>query len=122
MFFTFPPPLLQDITWILFRTVTFWLILLVIVLAVAPKFIGVAEKWEARGTVEAFSTATCFASAVAAIAIGLSPIVGAFAAGMALAGSKVIVRVRDFTEKLSMLFSPIFFAVIGAQFIICGRS
>ena len=42
--------------------------------------------------------------------------VGAFAAGMALAGSKVIVRVRDYIEKLSMLFSPIFFAVIGAQF------
>jgi Kef-type K+ transport system membrane component KefB len=110
------PPLLQDLTWILFRTVAFWLVLLVIVLTVAPKFVGVAERWETRGTVEAFSTATCFASAVAAIIVGLSPIVGAFAAGMALAGSKVIVRVRDYIEKLSILFSPIFFAVIGAQF------
>jgi Kef-type K+ transport system membrane component KefB len=110
------PPLLQDISWILFRTVAFWLVLLVIVLAVAPKFVGVAERWETRGIVEAFSTATCFGSAVAAIVVGLSPIVGAFAAGMALAGSKVIVRVRDYIEKLSMLFSPIFFAVIGAEF------
>jgi len=62
------------------------------------------------------STAVCFGSAVTAALIGLSPIVGAFAAGMAVAGSKVIARVRDYIDKLSLLFSPIFFAVIGAQF------
>ena len=35
---------------------------------------------------------------------------------MALAGSRVIARIRDYTERLSILFSPIFFAVIGAEF------
>ena len=55
-------------------------------------------------------------TAVIAALIGLSPIVGAFAAGMALAGSRLIARVRDYTERLSILFSPIFFAVIGAEF------
>jgi len=105
-----------DIVWLLSRTIIFWIILLALVLKIAPRIVGAAERWKAKGTVETFSTATCFGSAIAAAAIGLSPIVGAFAAGMALAGSRVIARIRDYTERLSILFSPIFFAVIGAEF------
>ncbi|MGC8849984.1 MAG: cation:proton antiporter, partial [Candidatus Bathyarchaeia archaeon] len=105
-----------DAIWILARTIIFWIILLAAVLKIAPRIVGVAERLRARGTVETLSTATCFGSAIAAAAIGLSPIVGAFAAGMALASSKVIARIRDYTERLSILFSPIFFAVIGAEF------
>lgn len=105
-----------DVIWLLSRTIIFWIILLAVVLKIAPRIVGVAERWKARGTVETISTATCFGSAIAAAAIGLSPIVGAFAAGMALAGSRVIARIRDYTERLSILFSPIFFAVIGAEF------
>lgn len=115
-------PQFFDVTWILFRTVAFWLILLAITLTVAPRVMRAAEWWRARGTVEVVATATCFGSAVAAAAIGLSPIVGAFAAGMAIAGSKVIARIRDYIDRLSMLFSPIFFAVIGAQFNINALS
>jgi len=105
-----------DIFWILFRTIAFWLILLGIMLKFAPRIIGVASRWRARGSIEAIATSICFGSAVIASIIGLSPLVGAFAAGMALASSKVIVRVRDYIDKLGLLFSPIFFAVIGAQF------
>ncbi|MEM2123338.1 MAG: cation:proton antiporter [Candidatus Bathyarchaeia archaeon] len=107
---------LFDVIWLLSRAVILWIILLASVLAVAPRIVGVAERWKVRGTVETFSTATCFGSAVAAAAMGLSPIVGAFAAGMALASSRVIGRIRDYIERLSILFSPIFFAVIGAEF------
>jgi len=105
-----------DIFWILFRTIAFWLILLGIMLKLAPRIIGMASRWRARGSIEAIATSICFGSAVIASIIGLSPLVGAFAAGMALASSKVIVRVRDYIDKLGLLFSPIFFAVIGAQF------
>ncbi len=110
------PPRPFEIAWLLFRTIAFWLLLLASTLTVAPRLVRVAEWWKARGTVEVFATATCFGSAVAAAAIGLSPIVGAFAAGMAIASSRVIARVRDYIEMLSILFSPIFFAFIGAQF------
>jgi Kef-type K+ transport system membrane component KefB len=41
---------------------------------------------------------------------------------MAIASSRVIARIRDYIERLSMLFSPIFFAVIGAQFNINALS
>ena len=34
---------------------------------------------------------------------------------MALASSNIIVRIRDFIGKISLIFSPIFFAVIGAE-------
>ena len=115
-------PLPSEIAWILFRTLAFWLLLMAVVLTIAPRLITRAERWKARGTVEVVATATCFGSAVAATAIGLSPIVGAFAAGMAIASSRMLARVRDYIEKLSILFSPIFFAYIGAQFNIKALS
>jgi Kef-type K+ transport system membrane component KefB len=115
-------PLPSEIAWILFRTLAFWLLLMAIVLAIAPRLITRAERWRARGTVEVVATATCFGSAVAATTIGLSPIVGAFAAGMAIASSRMLARVRDYIEKLGILFSPIFFAYIGAQFNIKALS
>ncbi|WP_455368194.1 cation:proton antiporter domain-containing protein [[Eubacterium] cellulosolvens] len=115
-------PLFFDVVWILARTVAFWLLLLAVVLIIAPRAVGVAERWRSRGTVEMFATALCFGSSVSAALIGLSPIVGAFAAGMALASSKVLARVRDYIDKLSLLFGPIFFAYVGAQFNIRALS
>jgi Na+:H+ antiporter len=43
--------------------------------------------------------------------MGLSPIVGAFAAGMAVASTTLI----KYVEKLQIIFAPLFFAIIGAQ-------
>lgn len=111
-----------DIAWLLFRTIVFWLLLLASMLVIAPRVVGAMERWRTREAVEVFSTATCFGSAVAATVIGLSPIIGAFAAGMALASSRVIARVREYIKKLSTLFAPIFFAVIGAEFNIRALS
>jgi Kef-type K+ transport system membrane component KefB len=47
--------------------------------------------------------------------VGLSPIVGAFAVGMAVASTHLIKRIERYTEKLGMIFAPLFFAIIGAQ-------
>ena len=41
---------------------------------------------------------------------------GAFAAGMAVASSKAIEKIRDYTKKISVVFSPVFFGLAGAQF------
>lgn len=109
-----PKPL--ELTLLLTKGLLFWFLLMVIVLIVGPRAVGMAARWKAKGTVEAVSTAVCFGSAVGAASIGLSPIVGAFSAGMALASSRVLPRIKDYVEKLSMVFSPIFFAIIGAAF------
>ena len=44
-----------------------------------------------------------------------SPIVGAFAVGMALSSTKVFEKVEGYVSKLSLIFAPFFFAFIGAQ-------
>jgi Kef-type K+ transport system membrane component KefB len=109
-----PSPL--NLVLILLKAVLFWFLLTMAIVFLAPRFISIAARWEAKGTVEAVSTAICFGSAIGAASIGLSPIVGSYAAGMALAESHIITRIKEYIEKLAMVFSPIFFAVIGAQF------
>jgi Kef-type K+ transport system membrane component KefB len=47
--------------------------------------------------------------------IGLSPIIDAFAVGMAVASTKIIKQVEEFAHKLQLIFATLFFAIIGAQ-------
>ncbi|RMF29938.1 MAG: cation:proton antiporter, partial [Candidatus Nitrosothermus koennekii] len=46
---------------------------------------------------------------------GLSPIVGAFAAGMALTTTNIVKRLEEYVAKLEFIFAPLFFTIIGAQ-------
>jgi Kef-type K+ transport system membrane component KefB len=79
-----------------------------------------ARIWRTPGSIEAVVTAFFFGMAALAAAIGLSPIVGAFAAGMGLAGANIAARMREYVEKLEVIFRPLFFAVIGAQVNLAG--
>jgi len=97
------------------KILVLWLGLLVGLVYSVPRLLRLIPRWRAEGTVEAASTAVCFGSASMAFVAGLSPIVGSYAAGMALAGSGAIEKVKEYIEKVNMIFSPIFFAVIGAQ-------
>ena len=45
----------------------------------------------------------------------LSPIVGTFAAGMALAGSRYKHQIEIFISHIRIIFAPLFFAYVGAQ-------
>jgi len=96
-------------------------VLLGISILVGPRLTG-ARLWRTPGSVEAVVTALFFGLAAFAGAIGLSPIVGAFAAGMGVAGANVASRLRDYAEKLEFIFRPLFFAVIGAQVNLVGIS
>jgi Kef-type K+ transport system membrane component KefB len=60
-------------------------------------------------------TAAFFAAAGIAAFLGLSPIVGAFAVGMAVASTRIIKQVHEYVDKLQIIFAPLFFAIIGAQ-------
>lgn len=104
-----------EATWVLLRTLGLWLGLLLSVVYVGSRLLTLSRKWVARGTIEMAATALCFGSAALSAAIGLHPIVGAFCAGMAIAESKVLAQVREYIGKVSLVFSPIFFAVIGAR-------
>ena len=92
-----------------------WLAMTVFAAIVLPRIINLTSKGK-EGTVEAAATASCFGASALAAVLGLSPIVGAFAAGMAVASSKTIEKIRDYTKKISVIFSPVFFGLAGAQF------
>ncbi|MGH9972475.1 MAG: cation:proton antiporter [Nitrososphaeraceae archaeon] len=50
----------------------------------------------------------------------MSPIVGAFSVGMAVASTKIVKRVEEYVDKLEIIFAPLFFAIIGAQVNLTG--
>jgi Kef-type K+ transport system membrane component KefB len=113
-------PSIPEVIFLLARTLGLWLILLLGIVFFGSRFVNIAERGRAAGTIEVVATSLCFGSAALAAYLGLHPIVGAFAAGMAVAGTNVLVRVREYIGKINLIFSPIFFAVIGAQLNLFG--
>lgn len=92
----------------------FFAVMLVASVLVIPKIIT-PRLWKAKGSVEGIATASFFGAAALAGSIGLSPIVGAFAVGMALSTTKVFEKVENYIGKIGLIFAPLFFAIIGAQ-------
>ncbi len=96
-----------------------FLVLVAVSLIVAPR-ITTSRVWRAPGSIEAVVTALFFGMAALSAVLGLSPIVGSFAVGMALAGAHIAQRMHDYVEKLQFIFRPMFFAVIGSQVNLSG--
>ncbi|MCW3999226.1 MAG: cation:proton antiporter [Candidatus Bathyarchaeota archaeon] len=102
---------------VIVESLAIWLAMVVSASLVIPKLINLtASKGKSEETVEAAATASCFGAAALAAYIGLSPIVGAYAAGMAMASSKRIDKIRHYSKKITVIFSPVFFALAGAAF------
>src|SRR3989337_2560510 len=74
---------IMNITITILQVLGFFAIILVAAVLLIPKFIT-PRLWKAKGSVEGIATASFFGTAALAGLIGLSPIVGAFAVGMAL--------------------------------------
>ncbi|MCL4519383.1 MAG: cation:proton antiporter, partial [Thaumarchaeota archaeon] len=108
-------PSLVDIITKLSTIVVLWLAMLLALVFLIPPFLRLIPSWRVEGTEEAASTVICFGSASLAAILGLSPIVGAYAAGMGLAGSRSLTTVKKYIEKINIIFAPVFFAVIGAS-------
>lgn len=92
----------------------FFAVMLIVAVLVIPKLVT-PRLWKAKGSVEGIATASFFGAAALAGSIGLSPIVGAFAVGMALSTTKVFEKVENYIGKIGLIFAPLFFAIIGAQ-------
>ncbi len=82
---------------------------------VVPRILHVEKLWKSKGSIEGITTASFFGAAAISAFVGLSPIVGAFAVGMAVSSTKIIKRVEEYVDKLEIIFAPLFFAIIGAQ-------
>jgi Kef-type K+ transport system membrane component KefB len=126
---------LVDIGLITVKAVGFWLALTVLGVFVVSKVIdwlcprteclkcGVSSNLplapgehctlKCNGTQEASMIAMCFGFAYTMAIAGLAPILGAFAAGMSVAETRIRDTIQDVTEKINFIMAPLFFVVIG---------
>jgi Kef-type K+ transport system membrane component KefB len=113
-------PNIIEIIFLIIKVLGIFVALLAGAVVIIPRILHADRLWKSRGSIEGIVTASFFgASAISAI-VGLSPIVGAFAVGMAVASTKIIGRVEEYVEKLEIIFAPLFFAIIGAQVNLTG--
>lgn len=75
-----------------------------------------------KGAQESSVIAMCFGFAYLALLAGLSPILGAFAAGMSIAETKILPTIQEVTEKINFVMAPLFFVVIGAMVDLRGMN
>jgi Kef-type K+ transport system membrane component KefB len=108
-------PNIVDITFLILKILGIFAALLIATIFIIPRVLHVERLWKSKGSVEGITTAAFFAAAGIAAAVGLSPIVGAFAVGMAVASTRVIKQMEGYVSKLEIIFAPLFFAIIGAQ-------
>jgi Kef-type K+ transport system membrane component KefB len=113
-------PNIFDIIFLILKILGIFTALLIGTIIIIPRIVNSERLWKARGSVEGIVTASFFGASAIAAAVGLSPIVGAFSVGMAVASTKIIKRVEDYVDKLEIIFAPLFFAIIGAQVNLTG--
>ena len=105
---------IMDVIFTILQVLGFFVIMLVASVLIIPRVVT-PRLWKARGSIEGIATACFFGAAALAGMIGLSPIVGAFAVGMALSSSQVFQKIEGFIRRIGLIFAPLFFAIIGAQ-------
>ena len=113
-------PTIELVTITLLENVGLWFALLLVAVFILPKIIkGIAiaspSSIEVRGTKQGAALGAAFGFSALSFMVGLNPIVGAFAAGMGLADSKLASQVREFIGRLKVIAEPLFFAIIGAH-------
>ena len=113
-------PSFIDITFLILKILGIFVVLLLGAIIIVPRIVNTERLWKARGSIEGIVTASFFGASAIAAAVGLSPIVGAFSVGMAVASTKIIKRVEEYVDKLEIIFAPLFFAIIGAQVNLTG--
>lgn len=104
----------QDVIITVLQVLGFFAGMLIAAIVIIPRLLT-RKLWKGKGSVEAVATASFFGAAALAGTMGLSPIVGAFAVGMALSTTRVFKQVEHFIDKVGLIFAPLFFAIIGAQ-------
>jgi Kef-type K+ transport system membrane component KefB len=109
-----------DIAIILLKAATFLVGALAVGARLSPPLFKVASRLETQGVLLAVGLGFCFFLSWLANAIGLAPIVGAFAAGLILEN----VHYREFTERgehsLEHLIEPIAAFLVPVFFVLMG--
>ena len=77
-------PDIFEIIFLILKILGLFVALLVGIVILVPRILHVERLWRSEGSVEGITTAVFFGAAGITAFVGLSPIVGAFSAGMAL--------------------------------------
>jgi Kef-type K+ transport system membrane component KefB len=113
-------PNIIDIIFLILKILGIFAVLLIGAIIIIPRIVNTERLWKAKGSIEGIVTASFFGASAMAASVGLSPIVGAFSVGMAVASTKIIKRVEEYVVKLEIIFAPLFFAIIGTQVNLTG--
>jgi Kef-type K+ transport system membrane component KefB len=108
-------PAIMDIIFLILKILGLFAVLLIGSVLIIPRILHIERLWRSEGSVEGVTTAAFFGAAGLAAFVGLSPIVGSFSVGMAVASTRVIKQIGEYVSKLGIIFVPLFFAIIGAQ-------
>lgn len=108
-------PDIIEIAFLIMKILGLFAALLIGAIFLIPKLLHTSRLWKSKGSIEGVATAAFFGAAGLAAFVGLSPIVGAFAVGMAVASTRAISQMEEYVDKLQIIFAPLFFAIIGAQ-------
>ena len=108
-------PDIMEITFLILKILGLFVAILIGSVIIVPRILHREKLWKSQGSIEGITTAIFFGGAGIAAIVGLSPIVGAFAIGMAVASTRLIKQVEEYVHKLQIIFAPLFFAIIGAQ-------
>jgi Kef-type K+ transport system membrane component KefB len=108
-------PAILDIALLIMQVLGTFAAILIVSVLIIPRVLHSNRFWKSKGSIEGIVTASFFAAAGVAAFLGLSPIVGAFAIGMAVDSTRLIHQVHQYVDKLQIIFGPLFFAIIGAQ-------
>src|SRR5215204_4917644 len=86
-------PAIFDIILLIMQVLGTFAAILIISALLIPRILHTERLWKSKGSLEGIVTAAFFAAAGIAAFLGLSPIVGAFAIGMAVASTRIIKQV-----------------------------
>ncbi|MFP3044461.1 MAG: cation:proton antiporter [Thermocladium sp.] len=92
--------------------VAVWTAMLVASLMIIPRAMNAIKRPE---LIESSSLAAAFAMSGISVMVGLSPVVGAYLAGISVGESLVKERARSFSQTLESSLGPLFFATLGAE-------
>jgi len=98
---------------LLLGAVAFLTLAITVGVRLAPFFVRWVDRMQVRGSLIVWAVVFCTVLAVLAERSGLASLVGAFAAGLALAKTDRRAHIEERIKPVADLFVPIFFVVIG---------
>ncbi len=116
------PPSVGAVVLVVVKTLSFFAVAIAIGIRITPRLFAFAAALRTPGALLAVGLAFCFFLSWAADAMGLAPLVGAFAAGLVLEelhSARFVARgersLAQLVEPISGFLVPIFFVVMGLR-------